>query len=238
MRNIKNQKFVIALMLVALVSSMAFGQGGMAPQAPSTKGTVVKGKAPVNKTVLRVKLPKAEEASLPNGLRVILLHDAKVPTFNMQIVVLTGGLADRADYHGLASFTAALLREGTTKRSSKEIAEQTDALGTTLAANSGLSSLTSTVTTSGLVENIDQTLDIFADVVRNPSFPQSEVDKYRARTLSQLQFQRSIPQFLAQEAFSKAIYGNHPAGLQFFLRVRPKGNMMLHMQAMHQRSIK
>ena len=72
MRNIKNQKFVIALMLVALVSSMAFGQGGMAPQAPSTKGTVVKGKAPVNKTVLRVKLPKAEEASLPNGLRVIL----------------------------------------------------------------------------------------------------------------------------------------------------------------------
>lgn len=213
MRNIKNQKFVIALMLVALVSSMAFGQGGMAPQAPSTKGTVVKGKAPVNKTVLRVKLPKAEEASLPNGLRVILLHDAKVPTFNMQIVVLTGGLADRADYHGLASFTAALLREGTTKRSSKEIAEQTDALGTTLAANSGLSSLTSTVTTSGLVENIDQTLDIFADVVRNPSFPQSEVDKYKARTLSQLQFQRSIPQFLAQEAFSKAIYGNHPAAL-------------------------
>ena len=213
MRNIKNQKFVIALMLVALVSSMAFGQGGTAPQAPSTKGTVVKGKAPVNKTVLRVKLPKAEEASLPNGLRVILLHDAKVPTFNMQIVVLTGGLADRADYHGLASFTAALLREGTTKRSSKEIAEQTDALGTTLAANSGLSSLTSTVTTSGLVENIDQTLDIFADVVRNPSFPQSEVDKYRARTLSQLQFQRSIPQFLAQEAFSKAIYGNHPAAL-------------------------
>ena len=213
MRSMKNQKFVIALMLVALVSSMAFGQGGTAPQAPSTKGTVVKGKAPVNKTVLRVKLPKAEEASLPNGLRVILLHDAKVPTFNMQIVVLTGGLADRADYHGLASFTAALLREGTTKRSSKEIAEQTDALGTTLAANSGLSSLTSTVSTSGLVENIDQTLDIFADVVRNPSFPQSEVDKYKARTLSQLQFQRSIPQFLAQEAFNKAIYGTHPAAL-------------------------
>jgi Predicted Zn-dependent peptidases len=213
MRIIKNHKFVIALMLVALVSSMAFAQGGMTPQAPSTKGTVVKGKAPVNKTVLRVKLPKAEEATLPNGLRVILLHNAKVPTFNMQMVFLTGGLADRADYHGLASFTAALLREGTTKRSSKEIAEQTDALGTTLAANSGLSSLTSAVSTSGLVENIDQTLDIFADVVRNPSFPQSEVNKYRDRTLSQLQFQRSIPQFLAQEAFNKAIYGNHPAAL-------------------------
>src|SRR5213593_4275220 len=127
MRTINNRnKFVVALMLVALTSSMAFGQGAMSPQAPSsTKGAVIKGKAPVNKNVLRVKLPKAEEASLPNGLRVILLRSDKVPTFNMQMVVLSGGLADTADYHGLASFTAALLREGTAKRSSKDIAEQT-----------------------------------------------------------------------------------------------------------------
>jgi predicted Zn-dependent peptidase len=209
-----HRKFVVALMLVALVSSMALGQGGMAPQSgSSTKGAVVKGKAPVNKNVLKVKLPKAEEASLPNGLRIVLLPSNKVPTFNMQMVILSGGLADKGDYHGLASFTATLLREGTAKRSSKEIAEQTDALGTTLAATSGLSSLTSTVSTSGLVENLDQTLDIFADVVRNPSFPQSEVDKYKNRTISQLQFQRSIPQFLAQEQFNKAIYGGHPASL-------------------------
>ena len=208
------RKFVIALMLVALVSSTAFGQAGMAPQSgSSTKGAVVKGKAPVNKDVLKVKLPKAEESSLPNGLRIVLLRSNKVPTFNMQMVVLSGGLADAADYRGLASFTASLLREGTTKRSSKEIAEQTDALGTSLTATSGFSSLTSTVSTSGLVENLDQTLDIFADVIRNPSFPQAEVDKYKARTLAQLQFQRSIPQFLAQEQFSKAIYGKHPASL-------------------------
>jgi len=208
-----HRKFVVALMLVALVSSMAFGQGAAPQQGSGTKGAVIKGKAPVNKTVLKVKLPKAEEATLPNGLRVVLLYNDKVPTFNMQMVFLSGGLADKSDYHGLASFTATLLREGTAKRSSKEIAEQTDALGTTLGATSGLSSLTSTVTTSGLVENLDQTLDIFADVIRNPTFPQAEVDKYKTRTLSALQFQRSIPQFLAQEQFSKAIYGNHPAAL-------------------------
>jgi predicted Zn-dependent peptidase len=74
--------------------------------------------------------------------------------------------------------------------------------------------LTSTVSTSGLVENLDQTLDLFADVIRNPTFPQAEVDKYKTRTLAQLQFQRSIPQFLAAEQFQKAIYGtNHPASL-------------------------
>jgi len=210
----KNTKFLAVLILVALVSSLALGQGAMSPQSgTSTKGTVIKGKAPVNKNVLKVKLPKAEEASLPNGLRIVLLPSNKVPTFNMQMVILSGGLADRADYHGLANFTAALLREGTAKRSSKEIAEQADALGSTIGATSGLSSLTSTVSASGLVESLDQTLDIFSDVVRNPSFPQAEVDKYKSRTLAQLQFQRSIPQFLAQEQFSKAIYGSHPASL-------------------------
>src|SRR5437868_671435 len=132
----------------------------------------------------------------------------------MQMVVLSGGLADKPDYHGLASFTASLLREGTTRRSSKDIAEQVDALGATLTANAGLSSLTSTVSTSGLVENLDQTLDLFADVIRNPTFPQAEVDKFKTRTLAQLQFQRSIPQFLAAEQFQRAIYGtNHPASL-------------------------
>ena len=132
----------------------------------------------------------------------------------MQMVVLSGGLSDKPDYRGLASFTATLLREGTTKRSSKDIAEQVDALGATLTANSGLSTMTSYCQHAGLVENLDQTLELFADVVRNPTFPQAEVDKYKTRTLAQLQFQRSIPQFLAQEQFQPAIYGaSHPASL-------------------------
>ncbi|HEU4834295.1 MAG TPA: pitrilysin family protein [Pyrinomonadaceae bacterium] len=207
---------IVALILIVLVSSLAFGQGApqSGPGQQTTKGAVVKGKAPVNKEVLKVKLPRAEEATLKNGLQVILLPAHKVPTFNMQLVVLSGGLADKADYRGLASFTASLLREGTKTRSSKDIAEQVDALGATLTANSGLSSLTSVVNTGGLVESLDQTLELFADVIRNPIFPQAEVDKYKTRTLAQLQFQRSSPQFLAAEQFQKAIYGTgHPASL-------------------------
>jgi zinc protease len=130
----------------------------------------------------------------------------------MQMVVLSGGLTDPEGFRGLAGFTANLLREGTTKRSSKDIAEQVDALGATLTANSGLSSMITTVNAAGLVENLDQTLDLFADVIRNPTFPQAEVDKFKSRTLAQLQFQRSIPQFLAAEQFNRAIYGSsHPA---------------------------
>ena len=75
MRIMKNRsRIVVALMLMVLVSSLALGQGG-APQVrtSTTKGAVIKGKAPVNKNVLKVKLPNAEEATLPNGLRVVLL---------------------------------------------------------------------------------------------------------------------------------------------------------------------
>src|SRR6185503_7355833 len=106
----------VTLILIMLVSSLALGQG-MTPagqRGQTTKGAVIKGKAPVNKEVLKVKLPRAEEATLKNGLQVVLLPSHKVPTFNMQLVVLSGGLADKPDYRGLSSFTASLLREGTT----------------------------------------------------------------------------------------------------------------------------
>jgi predicted Zn-dependent peptidase len=206
--------FAVTLLFALVSSGVGRAQGpATGPAGQSTKGAVIKGKAPVNQKLLKVNLPKAQEATLANGLRVVVLENHKVPTFNMQMVVLSGGLADKPDYRGLASFTAGLLRDGTAKRSSKDIAEQVDALGGTLTSATGLSSLTSTVSTSGLIENLDQTLDIFADVVRNPIFPTVEVEKYKARTQAQLQFQRSSPQFLAQEQFNKAIYGDHPASL-------------------------
>lgn len=216
MNNLKfKNKFLVALIAIALASSATVAQrGGAPPQGgQSVKGADIKGRAPVNKQVLRVNLPKAQEATLSNGLHVILLENHRVPTFTMQMVVLSGGLSDPADYHGLATFTAALLREGTATRKSKDIAEQMDTLGATLAATAGLSSFTTSVTTSGLVESLDPVLDIYADVIRNPAFPQEEVEKYKTRQLQQLQFQRGIPQFLAQERFQRAIYGAHPAGL-------------------------
>jgi zinc protease len=215
MRNqIDRMQLVSVAILIALCASLSLGQGGTpGPAGQSTKGAVIKGRAPVNKNILSVKLPKAQETTLTNGLRVLLLESHKIPTFAMQMVVLSGGLSDKADYRGLAQFTAALLRDGTMTRTSKEIAEQVDALGATLNANAGLSSMTTNISASGLVENLDQTLAIFSDVVRNPNFPQAEVDKYKARVLQQLQIQRSSPQFLAQEQLSRAIYGNHPAAL-------------------------
>ncbi len=210
---LKTKLAAAALAAVASAAPIAAQQPQSGPAGQSVKGAEIKGKAPVSKEILKVNLPKAQEATLSNGLRVVLLENHRVPTFTMQMVFLSGGLSDPADQHGLAQFTAALLREGTATRTSKDISEQVDTLGATLNAGSGLSSFTTNVTSAGLVENLDETLAIFADVIRNPKFPAEEVEKFKARLLQQLQFQRSIPQFLAAERFQRAVYGEHPAGL-------------------------
>ena len=216
MKNTKTMKkrILIAIVCIAAFASAAYAQG-MAGQTPtSTKGAVIKGKAPVNKSLLKVTLPKAREATLKNGLHVVLLQSTnKLPIFSMEMVVMSGGLSDPADMRGLASITALQLREGTAKHKSREMAEALDTIGATLTANSGVSSTTSNVSASGLTDNLDQILDLFAEVIRTPTFPADELERYKSRTLASLPLLRGQPQFLAQERLSQAIYGTHPASL-------------------------
>jgi zinc protease len=202
---------LLALVFFAVTTAAQVGTGQAEVQ--TTKGAVLKGRAPVNKTILKVKRPKAGEAILTNGLHVMVLESSRVPTFSMEMVVMSGGLSDPADMRGLANATASLLREGTAKHNSKEIAEQLDTIGASIGANSGLASFTSSVTASGLIENFDQVLDLFAEVVRTPTFPAAEVERYKSRTLSSQPLLRGQAGFLAQERLNQAIYGTHPASL-------------------------
>jgi zinc protease len=203
----ESKRALAAAIVIALATMLGAAQ---APK-PSSKGLVIKGKAPINKDVLKVKLPRAYETKLSNGLQVIVLESHKLPTFAMQMVVLSGGLADSQDQHGAAQATATSLREGTKSRTSKQIAEQVDSLGASLSANSGLSSMDSRVQASGLTDNFDQIMELFADVILNPSFPAEELNKFKTRALGQLRLQRSNPGFLANEMFQKVMYGSHPA---------------------------
>jgi predicted Zn-dependent peptidase len=203
----KSNRVLGAVIVLALVAALTAAQA----QKPSSKGLVIKGKAPISKEVLKVKLPKAYETKLSNGLQVIVLEQHKLPTFNMQMIVLSGGMSDGQDEHGAAQFTASLLREGTKTRNSRQIAEQVDSLGATIFAGAGLSSLISNVNASGLTDNFDQIMELFADLILNPSFPADELNKLKMRSLAQLRQQRSQPAFLANEMFAKVMYGSHPA---------------------------
>lgn len=214
---LKANKSVLALVsLSALMFVQAGAQTPAPSQAPagaSTKGVELKGKAPVNPQTLRVQLPRPQEAVLSNGLRVSLLEDHKLPTFSLQLYFNGGGLADPPERRGVAMVTSSLLREGTKQRSSRDIAEQLATLGASLSSSAGPASGESVVSVTGLSDFIDPTLALAADVIRNPTFPAAELDKFRARFLAQLQIQRANPGFQAQEQFMRAIYGEHPGGL-------------------------
>jgi predicted Zn-dependent peptidase len=114
---------------------------------------------------------------------------------------------------GLANATASLLREGTAKHNSRELAEQLDTIGATLGTNSGVSAFNTSISTSGLTDNLDQILDLYAEVIRTPKYPADEVERYKSRTISAQPLLRGQPQFLAQERLAQAIYGTHPASL-------------------------
>jgi zinc protease len=176
----------------------------------SLQGVQLKGKAPVNPQTLRVVLPRAQEATLSNGLRVALIEDHKLPTFTVQLLLTGGGLDDPENQHGLAMVTASLLREGTAKRTSREIAEQIATLGGVFSASASPSSGETAIGFGGLSDKAPAIFALAADIVRNPAFPEAELQKYKSRFVSQLQQQRIQPNFAAQEEFMRAVYGTHP----------------------------
>ncbi|HYW72534.1 MAG TPA: pitrilysin family protein [Pyrinomonadaceae bacterium] len=211
---IKKITFLFAIVLFATFTAAVSAQESAGQNPTSTKGAVIKGKAPVNKQILQVKLPPAQEATLKNGLHVVLLEsNHRLPLFSMEMVINSGGFSDPADMRGLASMTAGLMREGTAKHNSRELAEALDTIGATVGATSGVSSFTTNVTASGLTENLDQILDLYAEILLTPKYPAEEVQRYKERAISALPQQRSQPNFLAQERLLQAIYQNHPASL-------------------------
>lgn len=215
-RHVMRSLLAASLLLSMLTSALA--QGQQAPQQDS-KGQSVskverKNRAPVSKDVLKVKLPRPIEAKLDNGLTILILEDSRFPTVNVQFAINgAGALYEPQNMPGLASATAQMLREGTKTRSSKQIAEEVDRLGATLFASSGFGSIQTNVMASGLSDNFDQWFALTTDVLMNPAFPAEELAKLKTRLKAQLRQQRSSPDFLANEQFARAVYGNHPAAV-------------------------
>ena len=151
-----------------------------------------------------------------NGMKVVLAQRSTVPVVNVSVQFDAGYAADSVDGGKLggASFTGAMLDEGTTRRSAFDIAEELEALGATLSANSTLD--TTGVTMSALKENIRPSFDILADVLRNPAFKQDEIDKLRARWIAGIEQEKASPVQLALRMLPPEIYGSdHAYGVPF-----------------------
>src|SRR5215472_6588270 len=168
--------FPAALLTVLVAAVPALSQAGGAKEEHSAElSKVVRlNRAPVNNDILKVRLPRPVVTKLPNGLTVLVLEQHKLPTVNFMLWIETGALSDPKDMPGLAGFTAEMLREGTTHRSSAQLAADVDNIGATLAASAPFGSTHSSITASGLAPNASQVLEIMSDAVLNPTFPSDE----------------------------------------------------------------
>jgi predicted Zn-dependent peptidase len=194
------------------VALSALKQAPAQPMSPPGKNVVLKGLAPVSTEILKVTLPRPAEADLDNGVHLMVLEDHRAPQVTFLILVPgAGGYYDPADAPGLATVTAAMMREGTTGRSTLQIAELLERNASFVNVATGMSSVDGTLSGSALTENFEPTLSLAADILLNPSFPDEELTRYKERTRTGLIQQRTNAGFLASEMFSRVVYGSHPA---------------------------
>lgn len=207
--------FLNALLAVMVAAATALGQGGGGREEHGSQlSKVVRlNRAPVSNEILKVHLPRPVVTKLPNGLTVLVLEQHKLPMVNFTLWIETGALSDPKDMPGLAGFTAEMLKEGTTHRTSAQLASDVDNIGATLTATAPFGSTHSSVTASGLAPSANQILELMSDAVLNPTFPSDELEKFKQRQLSQLEQERSEPFSLGVEKFRQAVYQNSPASV-------------------------
>lgn len=204
-----------AVILAAVFAATGWSQGEPAHDKSLPTSKVERlNRAPVSKDILKVKLPRPFETTLPNGINLMILEDHRFPLVTVQFDIDGAGpMYEPAGTPGLAGATARLLAEGTKTRTSKQIAEQIDSLGASLSASAGFGSGSAVVAASGLSDTFEQWFALAADVLLHPSFPADELAQYQGRAKSALLQQRSQPGFLANQTMSRALYGTYPAAV-------------------------
>jgi zinc protease len=149
-------------------------------------------------------LPALREAKLQNGLSLILIEDHRAPMVTVTLGIPVGN----ASQFALAEATASLLNDGAGRRSSEEISRDVESLGGQL--SSSTNDDYTEINASVISGNLEPMLELFGDVVLQPTFPESEIALYKKNRVEGLTVQRQEPPFLASERFNLAIYGTHP----------------------------
>ena len=158
-----------------------------------------------------LNLPQIQRRKLSNGMEVLIVEHHELPVVNMNLVVKSGGAADPADRAGLASMTASMLDEGTKTRSALDISNALASIGATLNTNASWDS--SSANMLSLTRHLDRALDIFTDVLMNPSFPDADLKRLREQRLAALKQRRDNPNAIAGTVYPSLIFGRtHPYG--------------------------
>lgn len=194
----KKIKLFLPVLFLFLLAASLLGQKQEPPEGGQPKDFV---------------LPAKTVYSLENGMAVTLVPYGKLPKVTVQLRLRAGNKNEAADEVWLADLTTELLKEGTTSRSASQIAEEAASMGGEVGVNVGLD--VSRVTGEVLTEFGPQLVNLMADIVQNPVFPESELDRLKKDFLRNLSIAKTRPQQLASEKFAKVLYGDHPYGRIF-----------------------
>jgi zinc protease len=157
-----------------------------------------------------VNVPQPVEKRLANGLRVIVVSKHDVPLVSARLMVKAGSEQDPADMAGLAKVTASLVTQGTKTRSAEQIARGVEALGATLQADAGWDE--STIDLSVMSTNFARAMEFVADVARNASFKNEELERLRAQSIDAVRVALQEPRLLARYVAARVVYQDNPYG--------------------------
>ncbi|GJM10426.1 MAG: peptidase M16 [Lysobacteraceae bacterium] len=161
-----------------------------------------------------VSFDSFERDTLSNGLQLILARRDALPLVDMRLMVNAGYAADAYAAAGVANITLNMMDEGTTKRDALAISDELSELGATLSTGSNLD--VSEVRMNALKENLEPSLDLFADVLLNPAFPETDFEALKKRQLAAIEQEKVTPVSMALRVFPKLLYGEgHAYSLPF-----------------------
>lgn len=179
------------------------------PEYTVEKTTVDRSKLPELGAPKSSQFPALERAKLSNGLNIVLAKRVGVPTIVMNLMMDAGYKTDYMSSPGTASLAMNLMDEGTKNLNSLEISEKLQLLGADLYTFSSQDN--SNVYLNTLKPSLDASIDLFADVVLNPSFSQKEFDRLKNEQINSIKKEKSQPFSMALRVMNKYFYGDdHP----------------------------
>jgi predicted Zn-dependent peptidase len=194
--------------VVALALAALFALGPLAGPARADEDKPLPAELPPFGEDKPLPVPDIVQSTLDNGLTVWVVPREGLPKVTALLMVRGGTASDPAELAGTAEVFAETLRSGTASRSSKQIAEELQAIGGDL--YTGATDDAMYLQADGLATGVDRLLEVLGDVAMNPAFPAEEVALEKANSLQSLQAEESTPEFAVGKAFAAAIFGDHP----------------------------
>jgi len=153
-----------------------------------------------------ISFPDVETAMLDNGMRVVVATRATLPIVDVSIRIGAGSTASPAEAPGLASFAMSLMDKGTKKYDAHELAAEKDAIAMSgqLQAGTEESSFGYRI----LHSKLEESMELAAEVLRNPTYPDDELNKLKQKIAAWLSTLEKSPSSAAGSLFERAIYGS------------------------------